>query len=650
MEFIENRRVQVGGITALLLSIVILFGFKGEYGQPIAASVPTLTSLLTNFLIGMSIAGLYFVMRHLFSRYGKWALLGITIFLILIGDGSRESSGVAIVTSSITGIMGFATGIIIVAYLFNKATFKIIPKTVLPNVFGTSRWATRDDLKEWELLGDKEAGNGLFLGLTHDKQEDAVIYDGDMHALTVAPTRRGKGATAIIPNLLRSNSSILVIDPKGENARRTVAKRIELGQQVYMVDPWAVSCEADKYGDGVDAKYLAGFNPLDFLKADDPDLTSDAMLLADALIIPAGKDTFWSDEAKAVIQGIILHVVTDPDEAENRHLGRVRDILSLPRKNPDDDDLDGTLDEILLKMTVSDNLAIEGAAQRILQKHGKELSSIMSTAQSNTHFLDSPKIRESLKQSDFQFKDLKTSDKGITVYLTLPLDRIPTFHRLLRLMVTSALIDLTRTPIQHDKPPVRVILDEFASLKKLELIETAYGTMAGLGVQLWILTQDLGQLMRLYGDKAWQTFVSNAGVFQYFGSRDYETAKYAEHLCGMTTMKKRSFSFGKNMGYRFRLHRNDLPGKPDICLPKYKTIIFVHGCFWHHHDCRKGTIPSSNREFWRLKIKKNINRDLENQKQLIDLGWKVKTVWECELKDSAVLYKKLQNLDKKQNI
>ncbi len=80
----------------------------------------------------------------------------------------------------------------------------------------------------------------------------------------------------------------------------------------------------------------------------------------------------------------------------------------------------------------------------------------------------------------------------------------------------------------------------------MPLIEKAYGTMAGLGVQLWVFTQDLGQLMKLYGDKAWQTFVSNAGVFQYFGSRDYETAKYAEHLCGMTTMKKRSFSFGKN--------------------------------------------------------------------------------------------------------
>jgi type IV secretion system protein VirD4 len=85
-------------------------------------------------------------------------------------------------------------------------------------------------------------------------------------------------------------------------------------------------------------------------------------------------------------------------------------------------------------------------------------------------------------------------------------------------------------------------------LEKLDIVETAFGTMAGLGVQLWIVTQDLGQLMRLYGDKSWQTFVSNAGVFQYFGSRDYETAQYAEHLCGIMTMKKRSLAFGKTWG------------------------------------------------------------------------------------------------------
>lgn len=86
-------------------------------------------------------------------------------------------------------------------------------------------------------------------------------------------------------------------------------------------------------------------------------------------------------------------------------------------------------------------------------------------------------------------------------------------------------------------------------------------------------------------------------------------------------------------GYRFRLHRKDLPGRPDICLPKYKTVIFVHGCFWHHHHCQKKRLPQSNKSYWLNKITNNVNRDSLRQKELKSLGWKVIVVWECEIKN-----------------
>lgn len=99
------------------------------------------------------------------------------------------------------------------------------------------------------------------------------------------------------------------------------------------------------------------------------------------------------------------------------------------------------------------------------------------------------------------------------------------------------------------------------------------------------------------------------------------------------------------MGYRFRLHRKDLPGKPDVVLPKYKTVVFVHGCFWHGHDCRKGTDrPSSNAEFWAEKIAKNIERDRKSLVELRKAGWDVVTVWECELKDPECVHQKLQTI------
>jgi DNA mismatch endonuclease (patch repair protein) len=86
-------------------------------------------------------------------------------------------------------------------------------------------------------------------------------------------------------------------------------------------------------------------------------------------------------------------------------------------------------------------------------------------------------------------------------------------------------------------------------------------------------------------------------------------------------------------GFRFRLHRKNLPGKPDIILPKYKCVIFVHGCFWHHHEgCVKSTLPKTNVEFWQNKIAANVRRDKANQDNLAKLGWQVLIVWECDIK------------------
>ena len=89
-----------------------------------------------------------------------------------------------------------------------------------------------------------------------------------------------------------------------------------------------------------------------------------------------------------------------------------------------------------------------------------------------------------------------------------------------------------------------------------------------------------------------------------------------------------------SMGYRFRLHSKDLPGSPDIILPKYKTVIFVHGCFWHRHEnCKYASTPKTRQEFWNKKFNENINRDKINQENLSSKGWKIIIVWECEIKD-----------------
>lgn len=98
--------------------------------------------------------------------------------------------------------------------------------------------------------------------------------------------------------------------------------------------------------------------------------------------------------------------------------------------------------------------------------------------------------------------------------------------------------------------------------------------------------------------------------------------------------KVRKYLFSK--GFRYRKNDKKLPGCPDIVLPKYKTVIFVNGCFWHKHDCKRFVWPSSNEEYWKKKILRNVERDAANMKELKELGWKVLIVWECELKKTVI--------------
>lgn len=96
------------------------------------------------------------------------------------------------------------------------------------------------------------------------------------------------------------------------------------------------------------------------------------------------------------------------------------------------------------------------------------------------------------------------------------------------------------------------------------------------------------------------------------------------------------------MGYRFRLHRKDLPGRPDIVLPGRHAVIFVHGCFWHAHDCAKGKAPKSRTDYWLPKLQENVRRDRTKLEQLESLGWRVLVVWQCDLAGPAELKCRLQ--------
>jgi DNA mismatch endonuclease (patch repair protein) len=97
------------------------------------------------------------------------------------------------------------------------------------------------------------------------------------------------------------------------------------------------------------------------------------------------------------------------------------------------------------------------------------------------------------------------------------------------------------------------------------------------------------------------------------------------------------------LGYRYRLHRRGLPGTPDLVFTPRRKVIFVHGCFWHQHTCPAGRIPASRRDYWEVKLQRNVDRDAETQAALRADGWQVLTIWECETKDREALAERLKN-------
>ena len=109
-----------------------------------------------------------------------------------------------------------------------------------------------------------------------------------------------------------------------------------------------------------------------------------------------------------------------------------------------------------------------------------------------------------------------------------------------------------------------------------------------------------------------------------------------------TVPEKRVRSLLHQLGFRFSLKRKELPGRPDIVMPRFRLVIFVHGCFWHRHQyCRNSVLPKTRPEFWIAKLNGNVQRDTKNAKALKALGWRVLTIWECEVEDEAKLSRRL---------
>ena len=392
---------------------------------------------------------------------------------------------------------------------------------------GSARWGTVDEIRQGGHLVAPGKPGGFALGRVPDAlagMDARFRFVG--HVVTVAPTGSGKGIGAVIPNLLDYPGSALVLDVKGENAAVTARARRALGQAVYSVDPFAVN------GDGG-----AAFNVLDRLDVWNPDCVSESAILADALVIAESKgDAVHFDEsAKNFLQGLMLHVA-GLDDAERRNLGELRRLLTAGESE---------FFDVLGAMAADDTAAFgipARAANTLMGMADKERGSVLSTARRNTAFLDDPRIAAALSRSDFDLSEIKAT--AMTVYLVMPANRIGPNARFLRLFISSVIAAITSSNVQ---PAHRVafLLDEFGQLGYMKQIEDAVSLLRGYGLAFWVFIQDLSQLKGAY--PKWQTFLANSAK-SFYGTDDYDTAKYISDSLGKATIEFETENSGKNSG------------------------------------------------------------------------------------------------------
>jgi len=390
---------------------------------------------------------------------------------------------------------------------------------------------------------------GIFLGRPLPQQRPFGLFKhcwvgptDDRHMLTVAGTRVGKGTAALIPNLLLYPGSALVIDPKGELAQITSARRGHgsarvqrcLQQSVHILDP----------EDLVPGRTKARWNPLAELDPTDVNLVSKVQKIAFAIVPPEpnAQDQFFINQSRDFLTMVIVHVMTaEPPDRHN--LIHVRRLITLgdtelfqfvidecnktgqpvPYRDPMD-----TLFHFMAQNPAHGG-KVAGFAQRLLALPDDTRNTVISDLSGKTSFLDQSGLEHMLQGSDFSLKDLKLNPT--TIYLCIKGTNLSTTLK----PITYILIDMAIAAMEDVayKPPHSVLfaMDEFNSLGRLESIDQAMGLIAGFHVKLWPVIQSLDQLQRHY-PATWDNFIRNCGAVQYAGDQKPETIQEIEKRVG----------------------------------------------------------------------------------------------------------------------
>jgi type IV secretion system protein VirD4 len=415
------------------------------------------------------------------------------------------------------------------------------------DLHGSARWATREDILSAGLLN---SGQGVYVGGWYNQSSRRLEYlchNGPEHILAFAPTRSGKGVGLVIPTLLVWNGSAVIYDIKGENWEKTAGFRHKQGHLCFKFSPIE---DASSH-----------FNPLAELRINTMRDVADAQNMADILVRSGEnrpEEVYWEEAAASITTGMILHVCyAAAREGRVACLADLAHVFTHPGVT-----FRETLAELLnyqhdpgrrqgWKMPTGEGTAthpvVKEKAQEMLDKEDKDFSGVLSTAKTALTLFSDPLIARNTSASDFRILDLVNHKSPISLYLVVPPSDKIRLRPLVRLIFTLLVnrltekMDFQKSEAIQKKHKLLCLIDEFPSLKRMDVFADALSYMGGYGIKAYLIAQDIRQIVQEYGIH--ESIVSNCHLRVAFAPNQLETAEVLSRMTGMKTIEKATFNF-----------------------------------------------------------------------------------------------------------
>lgn len=482
-----------------------------------------LLSLVTGALLGLN-AATYWIAWHWQLSLWQWPWMSVVWWNQYGADYPALFQKAGLIFT------GFLLLGVLIAVCFVKAARA--RQGIERYLHGAARWANQRDLENAGLLNN----NGVYVGAWLDKRGNKryLRHAGAEHVLTFAPTRSGKGVGLVVPTLLSWQQSALVTDLKGELWALTSGWRQQHANNVVL--RFEPSSSAG----------TVPWNPLDEIRINTDNEVGDVQNIALLLIDQDGKGLHdhWRQRAFALLTGCIMHL-------KHKALkdGTDASIPALDAMLADPDKALSDLWNDMLEYQHTDVVrqVVASTARDMLDTPEKEAGSIVSTAKNAMSLYRDPVVAANVSSSGFHIKDLMNKEKPATLYVVIPpadKDRIMPLMRLLISMVVRVLADKLTfekgRPVAHYKHRLLMLLDEFVSFGRLDIIHESLAFVAGYGIKCYLIVQDVAQLQKVYGRE--ESISSNCHIHNAYPPNRVETAQHLSNMTGKTTIKRKQYN------------------------------------------------------------------------------------------------------------